>query len=296
MFPDKAEQYAKKFNIQKVYESYEDMADDPEIDIVYIAVINPDHHRLCLLFLNANKHVLCEKPMTLTMAGCEEILKVAKEKNLFFMEGIWSRCFPVYDQVRKELDSGCLGDVKLIHACICITVYHCDRIQQKSLGGGGLKDVGTYAIQSALLAFKGMPTKIIAKADMSVTGVDAGGSVILCYPGGKMAVLTYHTQVTGGDNSLHILGTNGSIHVEKPFWIPTKVHTPTGDYDFPLPQCDYNYNYEYSSGFVYEQNCVRECLKKGLTENPVMTHEDSRTIASISDEILRQFGLQYEFP
>ncbi|XP_046367715.2 trans-1,2-dihydrobenzene-1,2-diol dehydrogenase-like isoform X1 [Haliotis rufescens] len=296
-FNDNAELYAQKFNIEKVYESYEDMADDPDIDVVYIATINPDHHRLCLIFLKADKHVLCEKPMTLTLAGCEELLKVAKEKKLFFMEGEWSRCFPVYDQIRKELDSGSLGDVKLIQTSICMSGYQCERVEKRALGGGGLKDIGCYTIQAALLAFKGMPTKIVAEVDMVDNGeVDAGGSVILCYPGGRMAVLTYHTHITGADNSLHILGTRGSIHVEAPFWIPTKVRTPNGDYEFPLPDSGYNYNYEYSSGFVYEQNAVRDCLKKGLTENPVITHAESRTIAAISDEILRQFGIQYDSP
>lgn len=83
-------------------------------EVVYIGTLNPSHFELGKLMLNAGKHVLCEKPMTMNTKQTRELIELAKSKKLFLMEGIWSRCFPAYDTLRKELANKSIGEVKQV--------------------------------------------------------------------------------------------------------------------------------------------------------------------------------------
>ena len=86
-----AQEFAEKFDIPKAYEGYEELAKDSNIEVVYVGSINPTHLDVCKLLLNNNKHILCEKPLGMNVKETEEMLNLAKEKKLFFMEAIWSR-------------------------------------------------------------------------------------------------------------------------------------------------------------------------------------------------------------
>ncbi|XP_025086051.1 trans-1,2-dihydrobenzene-1,2-diol dehydrogenase-like isoform X2 [Pomacea canaliculata] len=291
-----AQSFAAFFSIPRAYGSYEELAQDDDVDVIYVATIHPYHHAVCRLFLQNNRNILCEKPLTLSLLGTQELLAEAQARRLFFMEGYWSRCFPVYDRIRQELRKGTLGDVRLVIANICLPLDDVPRIRQKCLGGGGLMDIGCYAVQAANIVFPGKPEKIEVQGSFFEEGVDAGGSITLRYSGGGLASLCYHTAVADGCNRLAIMGSKGNIVVPGHFWCPDRLLTPSGEQVYPFPEFTFDFLFDNSIGFIYEINCVRECLTKGYTESPVMPHEDTETIMYILEEIQRQLGVSYDFP
>lgn len=283
--------FADKYKFKKAYASYEDLEKDPNVDIVYVATINPPHAEQCIRLMNAGKNVLCEKPMTMNLKEAKQVFEVAKKQNVFFMEGIWSQFFPVYAQIRKELSGQRLGTVKLVKAEFCKPSSHVDRIKTKELGGGGCLDRGIYVISLACMVFGEMPESISAVGNLMSTGVDENACIILKYRDGGMANLTYHTNAGVGENTAAIYGDKGKILIGSPFWCPTKVTTPSGFFEFPLTSGDYNFGN--SAGFKYEASAVRQYLKSGAKEATEVSHAYSEMVVTIMDEVRRQLGVVY---
>ncbi|XP_071099464.1 trans-1,2-dihydrobenzene-1,2-diol dehydrogenase-like [Haliotis cracherodii] len=294
---EKAQAFADRFGIKTAYGSYNELVQNPDIDIVYIGSIHPEHHKLSVLCLNAGKHVVCEKPVTMTVAAAKEVFALAKEKKLFFMEGFWSRMFPVYHQIRRELDSGSLGDIKVVTAKFCVDNFSVDRMNQKAQGGGGILDLGCYTVQFADFVFGEKPEKVSVEGTLSENGVDTGAAITLRFSGGRIASLVYNITTSHEDNAATILGTKGSIRVQPNFWAPTEMTSPMGTFNFSLPKGKFPTFYgAQSHGFQYEQRCVRECLQKGLLECPLMTHESSLNIMGVIETVLNELGVKYDFP
>ncbi|XP_050409228.1 trans-1,2-dihydrobenzene-1,2-diol dehydrogenase [Patella vulgata] len=286
---DKAKEFADHFGIPTAYGSYEELAKNSDIEVVYIGAIHPSHKELCILFLNHGKHIVCEKPLTTTLKDTEEVLRLAEEKNLFLAEGFWTRYFPVYEEVRSQVAAGAIGELKAVHARMNHNNAHVLRMNKGELGGGGMLDLGCYSVQTANLFFKGRPDVIKATGTlMPGSDVDGSGTIVLKYPQNKTATLEYHTQIAGANNSCTFMGTKGTIEVQSPFWCPTTVKINGEEKSFPLIPVNYKLNYDNSNGFHYEANTVRQCLQKGLKESPVITHQDSRDIMYIMEEALKQ--------
>nr|KAG5702918.1 hypothetical protein BaRGS_034691 [Batillaria attramentaria] len=291
---ESAEKFAQKFGIPAVYGSYEELAKDSSVEIVYVGTIHPQHYAACMMFLEHGKHVLCEKPMTMSVKQCKEVIAKAREKKLFFMEAFWTRFFPCVSAIQEELGSGSLGKINFLRCCFCVPVGGVDRLTKKELGGGGLLDVGCYLVQYANLVFRKKPEKIIAVGDLNTDGVDIGGTLLLHYKDGGMAILYYHTDSAMGSNSLTIHGSKGNLEVPAPMHSPTQLTLPSGVVKtFPLPDTQQTFNFINSIGLVYEAQCVRDCLKQGLMECPKMTYEDSISIMEVMEEALCQMGVQY---
>ncbi|CAE1171550.1 DHDH [Acanthosepion pharaonis] len=290
---DRAQKFAEKFKIPKAFGCYDDLAKEPTVDIVYIGVINFEHCRLSILMLNNGKHVLCEKPATLNLKELEKVLKVAKDKQLFFMEALWSRFFPAYEKVRNALDSKSLGEVRYVQAEFCHPMIHCEHVNKRELGGGGLLYIGIYTIQWALLAFKEKPDKIFAVGHLHETGVDQSATIIFKYKGGQMANLTYNTEFQS-ECTASICGTKGRIQLPYPFWCPTKVTINEEEMEFPLSSGEFKFNLVNSAGLSYEAECVRKCIEKGQLECPLFPHSESITLMTIMDEVRRQLGVKYD--
>lgn len=124
----KASDFAKLHDIERAYEGYERLAKDAEVEVVYVGMLNPQHYEVCLLMLEHNKHVLCEKPLCMNERQAAHVIQVAKERKLFLMEAIWSRFFPAYQYLRNEIQSGALGDVKEVTADFGFPIAHVARL------------------------------------------------------------------------------------------------------------------------------------------------------------------------
>lgn len=108
---ERAQKFAKEHNIPNAYEGYEKLGKDQNIDVVYVGSLNPQHYEIVKMMLEHGKHVLCEKPFVMNEKQAKKLIEIAKEKKLFLMEAVWSRFFPVYQELRKSIDSGQIGEV-----------------------------------------------------------------------------------------------------------------------------------------------------------------------------------------
>lgn len=283
---ENAEEFALKHNIPLAYEGYEDLVKDKSIDVVYIGSINTAHYALCKLVLSNGKHLLCEKPLCLNFKDAEELVKMAKKNKLFFMEAVWSRCFPVYDELSKLLASNAIGDVIYLTADFGVPISSVDRVKNKELGGGTIFDLGVYVLQLAILVFGRNVSSISAVGHLNDNGVDESINYVLKYHDGKTASLCTHSKIKM-DNSAVIYGSNGHIKIKDPFWCPTVISVNEEEKLFPLPAVDKKLCFTNSEGLVYEAIEVQNCIKKGLLESPKMTHEDTLTIAKWQEEICK---------
>jgi len=290
-----ATNFANKFGIPKAYGNYEELVKDPNVEIAYVGTYSANHYELVTKLLENGKHVLCEKPLVLNAKHAKDLVALARKKQLFFMEAVWSRCFPAYRRIVEELSSGALGEVIQVNATFGNKLDHQDRLITKESGGGALGEIGIYTLQLTSLAFGGKkPEKIVAVGQVNESGVDLCESVSIFYGNGGSANLTI-TMKQKLPNAAYIIGTKGVIKLEEPFWCATTLVLPNGNiYNAPLPNIDGEYNFTNSQGLAYEAQEVARCIRAGLKESPLITLDESILLAEIRDEIWAQLGVKYE--
>jgi len=288
----RAQDFAKLHEIKGAYDDYAKLASDKDIDIVYIGTINTKHFDIAMLMLKHGKHVLCEKPLTMNLKQTTELINYASSHNLFLMEAAWSRCFPVYDAIRKEIASGNIGDIHQVIASFGFRMPDVDRLTLKELGGGTILDLGIYCLQFACLVYNNeMPESIKATGFLNEDGVDMSMSATLTYKGNRTATIMTHALVNL-PNAAYVCGTKGMIKVPN-FWCPTMVELPSGTVKTSLPKLKHEINFINSAGLCYEAAEARDCILKGLTESPKMSHDTSLLLAKLEDELRKQLGVVY---
>ncbi|KAK5649085.1 hypothetical protein RI129_003977 [Pyrocoelia pectoralis] len=290
---ERAQKLANDLHITKAYGTYHELANDKKIDVVYIGNLNTQHLETSKLMLASGKHVLCEKPMTLNEAQTRELINFAKERKLFLMEAMWSRCFPVYDKLRNLIDSDAIGEVMHVTVQFGVVFDTLERIASKALGGGTILDLGVYTLQFVQFAYKGLsPINIVAKGTLNENGVDVSSSAIISYKNGKIGIVSTHSKINL-TNEARIVGTKGIIKVPL-FSCPDTIITPTETIKFELPKSDVNFTYPQFSGLTYEILEVGRCIKTGLLESPKMTHADSLELAQSMDKMRADVGVIFD--
>ncbi|MGH0132120.1 UNVERIFIED_CONTAM: hypothetical protein FKN15_048759 [Acipenser sinensis] len=186
----RAQDFANRHNIPRAYGSYQELAQDKDIDVVYLGTIHPQHHPVGLLFLRAKKNLLCEKPLAMNMREVLELTAAARENDVFLMEALWTRYFPASIQISDVLAQGVLGEVKLVRVEFGMPMFDVSHAVKKELGGGALLDIGVYCLQ-----------------------VDEAVTVVLRFSSNRMAVCicTVSVQLP---NEAFIFGTKGTIKVK----------------------------------------------------------------------------------
>uniref|UniRef100_A0A8C1YSH1 Trans-1,2-dihydrobenzene-1,2-diol dehydrogenase n=1 Tax=Cyprinus carpio TaxID=7962 RepID=A0A8C1YSH1_CYPCA len=302
---ESAEKFAKTHGIPKAYGSYQELVKDPNIDVVYIGVLHTHHLQVGLLFLNAGKNVLCEKPFAMNLREVRQLISAACENNVFLMEAVWSRCFPVYAEVGRLLSESAVGEVKMVKAYFGLSLLDRERITQKEQGGGGLMLIGMYCLQFALMVFKGeRPESIHATGVLLPSGVDESMVVVLKFSGNRMAVcacsiacdLPNDATICGSKGMIRacVAFSNRGLNVAHPMHCPTVLELNGKKTEFPLPEPGLPLNFPNSTGLRYEAEEVRRCLLKGLKESIKMSLTDSELLIEIMDEARRQVGVVYE--
>ncbi|XP_061444670.1 trans-1,2-dihydrobenzene-1,2-diol dehydrogenase-like [Rhineura floridana] len=290
----RSQEYAKHHGIPKAYGSYEELAKDPDVDVVYVGSVHTQHHALTILFLRAKKNVLCEKPMAMNASEVCDMVQVARENDVFLMEGFWTRFFPVSEQIRTVLCQKALGDLKVLRAQLGFRMDNIPRLVEKKLGGGVILDLGCYLIQFASMVFgPDKPQSIVASGFLRDSGVDETVSIILNYSGNRQAVLNC-TMVIDLSGDALIGGTEGTIKIPNHMNSPTVMFLKGNQWEWPLPPSPEPLYFEHDIGLRYEAEHVRQCLLKGLKESPIMPLHESEIIATISDEARKQVGVLYE--
>jgi len=283
----KAHEFADKFGIPSRHQGYENLVNDPDVDIVYISTIHPLHKRDAILALNAGKHILLEKPFTINADEANEIYALAKSNKLFVMEAMWTRFLPSMNAIFDVINSGVLGEIELLIADHSQALTHVPRLVERDLGGGALLDLGIYPISLAHRIF-GAPQSITAKARLNHEKVDATTSLIFEYAGGKQATLT--TSFLGaGPVTASIIGSHGRIDIDGSFYGQTsfRIFNRAGEvlknYDEKIA----------GMGRQYQAIHVEECIAAGLTESPIMSLKESVEIMQVMDIVRGQIGVTY---
>ncbi|XP_018320315.1 trans-1,2-dihydrobenzene-1,2-diol dehydrogenase [Agrilus planipennis] len=284
-----AQEFAKKLDIPKAYEGYRSLGEDKDVDVVYIGTLNPQHYEVAKLMLEHGKHVLCEKPFTINEKQTRELLELSKKTKLFLMEAVWSRCNPVYDELKKQIDSGIIGEVLYVNACFGFPLDNVDRLNVKEMGGSAVLDLGVYTLQFIQYVFRGLkPIEVAITGHLNKQNVDETAVAVLKYPGGRTGVATCSSRLQL-DNVAVVIGTKGTIRVPQ-FWTPVKLETPNKTFEFDMPKSNAQFFFGNSIGLAFEAEEVRQCIKKGLIESPKITHAETLELAQLMDMIRLKIG------
>jgi dihydrodiol dehydrogenase / D-xylose 1-dehydrogenase (NADP) len=287
---ERAASFAEFYGAPKAYGSYEALVDDPDVDAVYIATPHRYHYENTLLCLNAGKPVLCEKPFTVNAAQAKELFDLAHEENLFLMEGLWSRYFPLYQKVRQWVQDGEIGEIRVMTSTFGSNVPRLldDRMLNHELAGGALLDMGVYPIAISQWIFGKNPVSFTATSLLGETAVDELTSVSLVYDDGAVSQFTCNMQAQSV-NDAYVYGTKGYIHVHPPLWASTRASLVKEDQELTVSRPFR------ATGFEYEIEDAMRCMRLGLLESPVMTHADTLANMELMDKIRGQVGLKYSF-
>ncbi|XP_013410989.1 trans-1,2-dihydrobenzene-1,2-diol dehydrogenase-like [Lingula anatina] len=292
----RAQEFAKLHQITNAYGSYEELARDTDVDVIYIGTATHEHCRLTLLMLNHGKPVLCEKPLASNLKEAQEMISLAKQKKLFLMEGFWTRFFPAAIKLREEIANGTIGDVRLVDTRGFYNLLENppEKFFSPSYSGGSIMLLGCYGIQYCSMIYGEKPMKISASGHLYDTGTDKLAIVTLIYSSGRAAVIKTALEVTcTPTNSVTVYGTKGSMKIGPIQWCPVELKTPTETLNFPAPEPAVKGNYPNTGGFQYQAEAVRQCLIKGELESSTMPHEHSLWNMEILDEVRRQLGIHF---
>ena len=287
---ERANIFADSFNIPHRHGTYEGLADDSDVDAIYVSTPHPFHKECAILCLEAGKAVLCEKPLTVDARQAEEMIASARAYNQFLMEAMWTRFLPVMVKVREWLADGAIGEPRLLTADhgsrkTLSTETLEGRHFNPELGGGALLDVGVYTIALAYMVF-GAPSKVTSLAHLGQTNVDEQASILLGYDSGQIANL-FCAISTETSKEARITGTDGSIHIPH-FWEATSATLEVSGKDPVHMEIPFEEN-----GFEYQTIEVIKCLQEGKLESDVMPLDESLSIIKTMDTIREQWGLEY---
>jgi predicted dehydrogenase len=285
-----AREFGARFNVSHghCHGSYEDLANDPLVDVIYVATPHMLHKDCTLLCLAAGKPVLCEKPLAINATEAQEMIAAARRQNLFLMEAMWTRFTPVMQKVRALLAEKAIGEVRMLSADFGFRaeLNPSHRLFSPAYGGGALLDVGTYLVSFSSMVL-GRPSRIVSMAHLGETGVDEQAAMIFGHEGGQLAVLSAAIR-TDTPTVATIMGTGGQIDIDSAWYKPTTMTLKTEGKE---PQ---QFHHALAgNGFNYEAAEVIRCLQKGELESPVMPLEESLSIMRTLDEIRAQWGLHY---
>ena len=284
-----ADAFANAFGIPRAHGSYEALAADPEVDVIYVSTPHPFHAEGARLALEHGKHVLVEKPFTLNAAEARAVVDLAAAKGLVVLEAMWTRWLPHMVRVRELLASGALGEVRAVLADhdqkLPVNPEH--RLQNPALGGGALLDLGIYPVSFAWDVF-GAPSSVHAISSPTATGVDRQTAIIFGYPGGEQAVL--HTQLDArGPSTAAIIGTEARIQIDPVWYTPTSFSLID-----PSDAVIERFEQEVPGrGMQFQAFELERLVAEGATGGEVLPPEQSVAIMGTLDEIRRQIGLRY---
>ncbi|MBO7599262.1 MAG: Gfo/Idh/MocA family oxidoreductase, partial [Bacteroidales bacterium] len=186
---EKAENFAAQFSIPKAYGSYEALADDPEVDLVYIGTPHSHHYDNAKMCLLKNKPVLCEKAFTVNTPQAEELIRIANERKVFLAEAIWTRYQPMRQMITDAINSGVIGKPQMLSANLCYPNIALQRMYDPALAGGALLDLGVYVLNFADMFFGDDIKSTSSHCIKYPTGVDIQESITIEYNDGRIAVL-----------------------------------------------------------------------------------------------------------
>ena len=267
---------------------YQQLFEDPGVDVVYVATPHAQHFEVVRAALEAGKHVLCEKPFTINASEARELVQLAGERSLFLMEAVWTRFLPATRRALEIIRSGGIGTVRWVQADLGFPAAYdpTDRLWDPAAGGGALLDLAVYPLTWAVAAL-GFPAGLTAQGHLNQDGVDVQNTLALEYPEGAAAQLTSSLQ-SAGPGTATISGTAGWIRTGSPLYNPRKLDICGQDGTIRVEEF-----HEEAEGFIHELRETARCIRAGLQESPLMPWAETVQMMGLLDQAREQLGLHY---
>lgn len=286
---DAATTFAADFDVPHVHGSYEALVSDPDVDIVYIATPHPFHAAQAILALDHGKHVLVEKPFTLTALEAAAVREVAARRGLLAMEAMWARYLPHMARIREIVAAGTLGEIRAVMADHTqrISSDPLHRLNALELGGGALLDLGIYPISFAW-DILGEPLTISASARLGDTGADTEVATIMSHATGALST-SLSASRSAGPNTAHIIGTEARIDIDRVWYTATsfRVIAPDGvileDFVSDIS----------GRGMQYQALAAERLVATGLTDSDILPIDETVAIMATLDEVRSLVGVRY---
>ncbi|MEW2622710.1 Gfo/Idh/MocA family oxidoreductase [Streptomyces sp. NPDC048106] len=286
-----AETFARQYGVERAWDSYERLVADDEVDVVYVATPHTYHLAHATLALEAGRAVLVEKPFTGNAADARRLVELARARNLFAMEAMWTRFNPLIGRLRELVADGAIGDVTAVQADFGTSSPYdpAHRLWSPELGGGALLDLGVYPLYFAWMLL-GAPASVQATAAVAPSGVDANTGMLLGYDSGAVALL--HCALTSQSSwTAMVTGTKGRIEVPSPFFAPHTLVLHRAGEEPETFRADLRGN-----GYVYQAEEVARCLRAGERESPLMPLDETLAIHGTLDTVFAQLARQSATP
>ncbi|MDL2252861.1 Gfo/Idh/MocA family oxidoreductase [Ruminococcaceae bacterium OttesenSCG-928-I18] len=286
---ERAEAFAAEFGFEKSYGSYQALAEDEGVDLVYIATPHSHHAVQAEMLLGNHRPVLCEKAFTVNAAQAGNVLALSAEKNVFITEAIWPRYMPMAKLLRELLEDGVIGRPTCMTVNFGGPLKHIQRMYDPNLAGGALLDLGVYPLTLASIAFGDEIEQISTSATLLDSGVDGMENICLHYKDGKIATLLagFYNEF---ENKAVIFGEEGRIEVEGiNNYQSFRVLKPDGTekaLHLAPPQI---------TGYEYEVQACYDALQEGRRECPEMPHSETLFMMELMDKIRAVWGVRYPF-
>ncbi len=290
---ERADRFAQEFGLDpaKAYGSYQQLVEDPGIDVVYVATPHVRHQQDALLALRAGKPVLVEKAFSMSEQETREVFETAADLNLFVMEGMWSRHLPHYAFMRGVLQSGRLGHLRSVQADHGQALRHVDRLVNPKLGGGALLDLGVYPIHLVQMLL-GMPSELLTTSRLSDRGIDVSDVVVGSYPGATSVASCQLDALSPTVATLVFEG--GVIHLQSAFYRPTRVDLRVDDLDtenLSIRGSEHStWDAEVPGGFQYQAADAARRIAAGDLESSVVPWGATLEVQKIMDVVLANAG------
>lgn len=286
---EKARQFARAEHAEKAYGSYEEMLQDRQVELVYVATPHSHHLEHGKLCIRHGKPVLMEKAFTANAAQAKELLDCARDRKVFITEAIWTRYMPSRNQIDQIIASGQLGEICSLTANLGYALTDKKRLTDPALAGGALLDVGIYPLNFASMVLGNDVEKIVSSCVKYDTGVDAQASIILSYAGGRTA--TIHTGMLAATEQYGIVyGTKGYLiayninNIDRiEIFTPDRVLKERIEVPAQI------------TGYEYEVAACKKALEEGRLECPEMPHSETVTMMEWMDALREDWGIRYPF-
>ena len=283
---EKAEAFARQWNIPKAYGSYTELIADPDIDLVYIGTPHSHHYDVTREALMADKSCLVEKAFMANARQTKEIIDLAHERKVFLAEAIWTRYQPVVKMMR-ELIASRIGEPRMLTATLGYSMGDKPRIMRPDLCGGALLDLGVYALNFVRMFFPVDIVSIESQCVKSKTGMDLTNSISLILADGMLCNLQSSAQCVG-DNIGVVAGTEGNLiidNINNPQQIIVNGPDRTYIETIHVPQ--------QITGYEYQFLACRKALIDGLLEPREMPHKETLYIMQLMDMLRKKWDVRY---
>ncbi len=293
-----ADRMAKKYNIPNVL-SYCELVKREEIDVVYVNTIHPAHAQLAIMAMENGKNVLVEKPAAVNEKDFIEMTECAKKNNVFLMEAVWTRFFPIFKSIDKVVESGKIGKIRLIQSSFGFSVSNeskSSRLFDENQAGGSLLDVGIYNLNFANIILKKHPSELIGMCSMDTDenhyNVDETAGVIAKFDTGEIAMMTSSIRSKMSETA-YIYGSKGYIEIPHFYKPETAYVYNDGEIDTIISKVPQKIDGIVDEGYQFEIDYVNECVRNNVKCPQYVTWDNTRTILAECDKLREQCGIVY---